>query len=259
MKQILPALPDSENHSSSDRVFNDAPEPEPSRAAFNPLFFIAAIAVFYGIFSLGGWSANHSPRPPLTGPYETSEKLPPGAQNKIMVHVAGAVRKPGVYTLPLDARIQDALKKAGGALPGGDPNALNLAAWAEDGSRIEVPFKTRVASSESSHEVDDEPLITVAKPPDEATQKPTPTPDKSAAKSSTVKTQTKSAPSRKINLNKASLDDLTLLPGVGPATAEKIIEHRKTSGAFSSVDDLDEIKGIGEKKLDKIRPYATVR
>ncbi|HEY0073081.1 MAG TPA: helix-hairpin-helix domain-containing protein, partial [Abditibacteriaceae bacterium] len=76
---------------------------------------------------------------------------------------------------------------------------------------------------------------------------------------SVVKTQSKAAPSRKINLNKASLADLTTLPGVGPATAEKIIEHRKTNGAFSSVDDLDDIKGIGEKKLEKIRPYATVR
>lgn len=259
MKQIVPALPDNEKPSAPDRVFGDAPEPEQGRAPFKPLFFIAAIAVIYGIFSLGGWSVNHAPRPPLTGPYETSDKMPASAQNKIVVHVAGAVRKPGVYTLPLDARIQDALKKAGGALPTGDANALNLAAWAEDGSRIEVPFKTKVAGSESSHEVDDEPLITVAKPPDEATQKPTPTPDKSTAKPSVVKTQSKVAPSRKINLNKASLDDLTQLPGVGPATAEKIIEHRKTNGAFSSVDDLDDIKGIGEKKLEKIRPYAAVR
>lgn len=255
MKQIIPARPDNENPSAPDRVFGDAPEEEPGRAPFKPLLFIAVFAAIYGIFSLGGWSVNHSPRPPLTGPYETSEKLPSGAQSKIVVHVAGAVRRPGVYTLPLDARIQDALKKAGGALTNGDPNVLNLAAWAEDGSRIEVPFKNKNTNLEI---VEDKPLITVAKPPDEATPKPTPTAGKNAAKSSVAKTQSKPAPVRKINLNTATLDDLTLLPGVGPATAEKIIRHRKTNGAFSSVDDLDEIKGIGEKKLEKIRPYATV-
>lgn len=256
MKQIIPALPDNEKSSTPDRVFNDAPEPESSHTSFNPLLFIAAIAVIYGIFSLGGWAVNHSPRPPLTGPYETSEKLPSGAQNKIVVHVAGAVKRPGVYTLPLDARIQDALKKAGGALPSGDANALNLAAWAEDGSRIEVPYKSKAARIEEN----DEPLIIIAKPPkDTSFEKPTPTAVKSSTVSSVPKTPSKAAPTRKINLNKASLKDLTLLPGVGPATAEKIIEHRKTNGAFSSIDDLDDIKGIGEKKLEKIRPYATVR
>ncbi|HEY0076796.1 MAG TPA: SLBB domain-containing protein, partial [Abditibacteriaceae bacterium] len=165
MKQIIPALPDSEKPPVPNRVLGDAPEPEQGRAPFKPLFFIVVFAVFYGIFSLGSWSGRHSPHPPPTGPYETSDKMPASAQSKIIVHVAGAVRRPGVYTLPLDARIQDALKKAGGALPSGNPNALNLAAWAEDGSRIEVPFKTKVAGSESSHEADDQPLITVARPP----------------------------------------------------------------------------------------------
>jgi competence protein ComEA len=263
MKQIIPALPDSEKPPVPNRVFGDAPEPEPGRAPFKPLFFIVVLAVIYGIFSLGGWSQRHAPHPPPTGPYETSAKLPASAQSKIVVHVVGAVRRPGVYTLSMDARIQDALKKAGGALPSGDPNTLNLAAWAEDGSRIEVPFKTKVAGSESSLEADDKPLITVARSPEDTTsEKPTAKPiqDKTKpAKPDAAKTQTKAVPSRKINLNKASLDDLTLLPGVGPATAEKIIEHRKTNGAFSSVDDLVDIKGIGEKKLEKIRPYATVR
>ena len=263
MKQIIPVLPDSEKTSAPDRVFNDGPEGEPLRPSFNPLLFIAVIAVIYGIFALGGWSVNHAPHPPPTGPYTTSDKPPSSAQSKIIVHVAGAVRRPGVYALPLDARIQDALKKAGGTLPSGDANALNLAAWAEDGSRIEVPFKTKVIRGE----VIDRPLITVAKRPEEDSEKPNPTPSRSTTKPGTTQTASaatskatsKILPPRKINLNTASLDDLTLLPGVGPATAEKIIEHRKANGAFSSIDELDDIKGIGEKKLEKIRPYAMVR
>ncbi len=253
MKQIVPAPVDNQNSAAPDRVFNDmVNDAPPSRGRLNGLYFIIVIAIIGGIFSLGAWSQNHAPLPPPTGPYEPS-KAPP--QGKIIVHVAGAVKKPGVFTLPMDARIQDALQKAGGALPSGDPNQLNLAAWVEDGSRIEVPLKAKQITRE---EIADAPLITTAKPPVEMfSQKPEPT--KSPTKTAVAPRETKPTPTRKINLNKATIEELTLLPGVGPATAEKIIEQRKTNGAFSSVDDLDEIKGIGEKKLEKIRPYATVR
>ena len=252
MKQIVPASIDNET-SSPNRVFNDALDAAPpSNARFNWLNLLILIPIIYGLLALGAWSQNHAPLPPSTGPYEAS-KAPP--QGKIIVHVAGAVRKPGVYTLPMDARIQDALQKAGGALPNGDPNQLNLAAWAEDGSRIEVPLKTKPLTTA---QVSDAPLITIAKPPAETiSEKPEPT--KTPPKPVATPRETKPVPARKINLNKATIEELTLLPGIGPATAEKIIEHRKTSGAFSSVDDLDDIKGIGEKKLEKIRPYATVR
>lgn len=254
MKQIVPAPIDSEA-AAPDRVFHDAmDDAPPSHTRMNWLHLLIFIPILYGLFALGAWSQNHAPLPPSTGPYEPS-KAPAVAQSKIIVHVAGAVKRPGVYTLPMDARIQDALQKAGGALPNGDPNQLNLAAWAEDGSRIEVPLKTRNNTTEHPT---DAPLVITAKPPTETiSEKPeaTKTPTKTAA----APRETKPLPTRKINLNKATIEELSLLPGVGPATAETIIEHRKTNGAFSSVDDLDDIKGIGEKKLEKIRPYATVR
>lgn len=259
MSQIVPAPAESENASASPRVYNDAMEHEmndmPPPARLNVLHFIIAIIVVAAVFSLGAWSQNHAPQPPLTGPYQSSGTAPEAAQSNIVVHVAGAVKKPGVYTLAQDARIQDAVQKAGGALPYGDPNQLNLAAWAEDGSRIEVPFKTKLAARPEPLDV---PLVTTAKPPAEITsEKPEAT--KAPAKTATTARNSKPAPAHKINLNKATLEELSLLPAVGPATAAKIIEHRKTNGAFSSVDDLDEIKGIGEKKIEKIRPYATVR
>ncbi len=255
MKQIVPSPIDSDS-SSPNRVFNDAmDEAPPQTSKWNWLSFLMLIPIIYSLYALGFWAANHAPLPPPTGPYETA-KTP--AQSKIIVHVAGAVKKPGLYTLSMDARIQDALNQAGGALPNGDPNQLNLAAWAEDGSRIEVPFKTKTRAPEA---IDATPLITIAKPPAETvSDKPetTKTPSKTTLAAPKAK-QIKPAPTRKINLNKATIEELSLLPSVGPATAEKIIEHRKTNGAFSSVDELDDIKGIGEKKLEKIRPYATVR
>ena len=263
MKQIVPAsTPPSDNSNSPApaRVFDDALDmAQPPQTPFTVLHLLVVILCVFGLLGLGAWSQNHAPLPPSTGPYEPS-KTP--AQSKIIVHVAGAVKKPGVYTLTMDARIQDALQKAGGALPNGDPNQLNLAAWAEDGSRIEVPLKSSKIARE---EMAATPLIVTAKAPEEIISdrpEPTKTPPKTEAKSAApgeAKRDIKPMPARKINLNKATLEELTALPGVGPATAEKIIEHRQSNGAFSSVDDLDDIKGIGEKKLEKIRPYATVQ
>jgi competence protein ComEA len=260
MKQIIPASVENES-SAPDRVYNDAMEnSSPSSARFTWLILLILIPIIYGIFSLGAWSQNHTPLPPPTGPYENKETAP--AQGKVIVHVVGAVKKPGVYTLPMDARIYEALQKAGGALPSGDPNQLNLAAWAEDGSRIEVPFKAKQVSRE---DVTAAPLVTIAKPPAETISE---TPSEKTeltkapvkmAQATTQTRQTKPAPSHKINLNKATIEELTLLPGIGPATAEKIIAYRQTNGAFSSVDDLDNIKGIGEKKLEKVRPFVTVQ
>lgn len=264
---------DSHSLAKSERVFQDspaaildnAPDSSPtSPARFSWLTAIVFILVVYGLFSLGAWSQNHAPQPPLTGPYESKDAVPP--TGKIIVHVTGAVKKPGVYTLPMEARIQDALQKAGGALPDGDPNQLNLAAWAEDGSRIEVPLKSQKTDVNIASETNEAPLVVTSKPPAEidAKAEPSSNPKPSTATASRpatpdAKHQSKPVPTRKINLNKATVEELSLLPGVGPATAQKIVEQRQTNGPFSSVDDLDDIKGIGEKKLEKIRPYATVR
>jgi competence protein ComEA len=215
------------------------------------------IPLFYGVFTLGAWSLSRSPQPPPTGPYQNVNAAPPG---KLLVHVAGAVRHPGLYQLPFDARINDAVKRAG-PLPDADVNALNLAAWAEDGSRIEVPRKIK---NVAAHEpLIHEPLIEVAPQPEEKKSinlKPTDagTETKAAKPAATPKKPSK-APTRIININRASLDDFMLLPGVGPALAQRILDYRKENGAFSSVDDLDEVKGIGPKKLEKLRAWATVK
>lgn len=210
-----------------------------------PLWFVLVAMAGVGIFTLGAWSASHSLQPPPSGPY-TNQAAP--AQTKIQVHVAGAVRKPGVYVLPFDARINDALQQAE-PLPNADTNTLNLAAWAEDGSRIEVPFQ-----SKSTPKVTTVPTAEPAPEIPPAAVHPTttpPAPNKSFAP--------KTPPTSTININRATLDELTLLPGVGPALAERIVDYRKKNGAFGSVDDLDKVKGIGPKKLEKLRGFARVR
>ena len=103
------------------------------------LWLSLSLLGFYSVFSLGAWSQKHSSQPPIIGPITARANTTAPA---LIVHVAGAVRRPGVYTLPPNARVFDALAKAGGALPNGETNALNLADWAQDGTRIEVAFKT---------------------------------------------------------------------------------------------------------------------
>jgi competence protein ComEA len=140
------------------------------------------------------------------------------AHGKIVVHVVGAVRRPGLYALRKGARLADAVRRAGGTTPKADLEAINLAAPAEDGLQVVVPRRA---------------------PP--------------AAAGSGVAGDAPSAASGPIHLNTATLEQLDTLPGVGPVTAQKILDWRQTHGAFTSVDDLDAVPGIGPARLEQLR------
>jgi competence protein ComEA len=144
----------------------------------------------------------------------------------IFVHVTGAVRAPGVYELPPGQRVADAIDAAGGALANADPNALNLAAPLADGDRIAVP-----ARGEES------------------------TPAGHSHAASATEAAGAAGP---VDLNTATAAELETLPGIGPATAAAIVEHREHIGPFATVDDLDAVPGIGKAKLEAIRDLVTV-
>ena len=142
----------------------------------------------------------------------------------VVVHVAGAVAVPGVYELAAGSRVADALAEAGGPTDGADPDALNLAAPLLDGDRIAVPLIGEGAEQAGSGQVH-------------------------------AGTAEALGP---LDLNRATVDDLDALPGVGPATASAIVAHRAANGPFASVDDLEAVRGIGPAKLEAIRPLVTV-
>lgn len=146
----------------------------------------------------------------------------------IWVHVAGSVMSPGVYSVPAQSRVKDAVAAAGGVSGDANINAVNLAAELGDGDQVFIPS---IGDSASTG--------TVSARTDQNSQ---------AAK----------RPAGKVNLNKASVDELEALPGIGPSTAEKIVAFRKTNGAFRSVDELLRVDGIGRAKLAQIAPLATV-
>lgn len=148
-----------------------------------------------------------------------------GPAGRVLVHVAGRVRKAGVVALPRGARVLDAVRAAGGLAAGADPAALNLARQVTDGEQVVVP----VAGA----------------PVGPATTTPSgPGAHASAAGA--------------VNLNSATSEQLQTLPGVGPVLAQRILDWRQEHGRFSSVDELHEVAGIGERKYEEIAARVRV-
>ncbi|MFY9235442.1 MAG: ComEA family DNA-binding protein [Fimbriimonadaceae bacterium] len=166
---------------------------------------------------------------------------PAPISGKITVHVAGAVKRPGVLELEGDIRVQEAIELAGGAV-NADLDNLNLAAKVLDGTQIYVPAKDSP-----------EALEKVAEPyrggPSAKTNYASGGTSKGGSRSSA-----KPAPSS-VSLNTASASQLERLPGVGPATAAKILDYRRSQGGFTSIDELMAVKGIGPKKLAAMRKF----
>ncbi len=148
----------------------------------------------------------------------------------LRVYVSGAVQNPGVYRLPPESLVVDAIDKAGGETEDADLVAINLAHPLSDGEQIYVPTQGEAAAAPAPISRSSSVIAGSASPAE--------TPS-----------------SQSIDLNAASQDELESLPGIGPAMAQRIIDGRP----YSAVDDLLRVKGIGEAKLEKIRPYVTVR
>jgi competence protein ComEA len=148
-----------------------------------------------------------------------------GGGGRLVVHVAGAVRDPGVYRLRAGARVDDAVARAGGATRRADLGGLNLAAELEDGRQVLVPERARGGGGGGA--------VAGAAVPEPA-------------------------PGQPLNLNTATLEQLDTLSGIGPLTAQKILDFREERGGFGSVEELGEIPGIGEKRLASLREEVTL-
>jgi len=253
---------------------NPAPKSGWNRAWMVLAGLLGLYCFYFWVYGLGVRAQRPMPLGPLT-----SQSAPTAL---VRVHVAGAVREPGVYALRADARVCDAVQKAGGAAPNADPNALNLAAFVEDGGKISVPLKV-VPTPQATPT----PIVIVREVPVPAPAlqavSPAPTEPESLAEIAPVRSP-KSAPSlldsptRKatgsaahpkkdvaalklhpVDLNGASLQELQKLPGIGPKMAERIVAYRQENGRFKSVADLQSVKGIGAKKMEKLGPLVVVR
>jgi len=161
------------------------------------------------------------PAIPVTAPVQAQ---------KIVVHVAGAVKNPGVYTLEEGQRVKDAIEIAGGPLPEADLLRLNLAQKIHDEDKLYVPK--------------------IGETPEQSEQE-------SSSYGATVGISSKN--DGKVNINTADDAELTKLPGVGPATAQKIIDYRNANGPFKTIEDIKNVSGIGDKKFEQIKDMIKVR
>ena len=152
------------------------------------------------------------------------KKEEPLEQDLITVDVKGAVKAPGIYDLPVGSRVNDAVQKAGGLTEQADSTSLNLAQKVSDEALVYVPAKGEESASQQAG---------------------------SGAPSSTSK-------DKKVNLNKASLEELKQVKGLGGKRAQDIIDHREANGKFKSVDELKKVSGIGAKTIEKLKDYVTV-
>jgi competence protein ComEA len=156
----------------------------------------------------------------------------PAVEQFWVVYVTGAVKNPGVYRIPLGSRVYQALDAAGGFRPDADKEAVNLAAMLGDGIHVHFPAK-----GEALRE-----------------QAPQRQPSAGAASSGASNTRSQAA----VNINTASSQELESLPGIGPKTAQAIIDYREENGGFKRVEDLLLVKGIGPKKYDALKAAVTV-
>ncbi len=194
---------------------------------------------------------------PTSAPDQSVARAEPApvAQPAIVVHVAGAVVKPGVYSLDAGARVEDALNAAGGALKAADTDCINLALPVRDGEQVYVP------SRQADIDVQPQPRQSAVPttPPNRADitrPAPDPAPSADPARASV---SSKVSHTGLININTASAEELRGLPGVGPVLAQRIIDYRSANGPFAAVEGLVGVSGIGQAKLGKIAPMATVR
>jgi competence protein ComEA len=196
------------------------------------------IAAAVGLSRQG--SAGHAATPPPTvaaRPSPASIAIEPAAAAPVLVHVAGAVRKPGLYRLHDGDRVDDAVRRAGGATARADLDTVNLAAKVQDGRQVLVPERPpRIARAGTAA----------------AATGPAPAGGSSAAPAPG------SPPSGPVDLNAATLEQLDGLPGIGPATAQKILDYRDVHNGFGTVDELGQISGIGEKRMATLRAAVTV-
>jgi competence protein ComEA len=147
-----------------------------------------------------------------------SGTVAPARAATVTVHVVGEVRRPGVYELPGGARARDAVEAAGGLLGDADQAAVNLARVVDDGEQIAVPRQGAAGAD-------------------------------AGAGAGTAG----ASPAAKVDLNTATAEQLDALPGVGPATAAKIVADRAANGPFRTVDDLMRVSGIGPAKFDALK------
>ncbi len=199
------------------------------------------IAVVAAILLLAGFAVWHPA--PVSPPLSVASPAPPAhfasrrahldAGGKAVVYVAGAVARPGLYTVVAGARVADAIRLAGGLRPDADALAVNLAARVQDGDEIAVVTPGEKAGAASARK----------------TSRSRPTAKRKKALEPAFDS---------VNVNAADAGTLATVPGIGAALAQRIVLLRETDGEFETLDQLLDVAGMTPARLDRASPYLTI-
>jgi competence protein ComEA len=192
----------------------------PSEIAALAVLGVGAVAVLVVLWFTGRGVGGPAPGPTAAPLVVASSRA------DVVVHVAGAVRAPGVFTLPAGARVGDALEAAGGALPAAALASLNLARVLADGEQVVVAVQGGPSPAGPSA------AATASAPP--------------------------LLPDGRLDLNRATAADLDTIPGIGPVLADRVIAARDAAGGFASVADLRTVPGIGERRFAELADLVGV-
>lgn len=197
--------------------------------------FVIIIAIFYYIYSQNQKEILFEESKQEN---EVQEKTEETENKKIIVHVSGAVKNEGIVELEEGARVANAIEKAGGVRDDAYTKDINYALKLEDGMKIYVPTIEESKQEKEEVNINSESSNYIIS-------------------SNNTKTNENSN-GQKVNINNADESELDELPGVGPSTAQKIIQYRKENGEFKSIDELKNVSGIGEAKFQKIKDLICV-
>lgn len=164
-------------------------------------------------------------------------------ENKIFVHIAGEVQNPGIFEVGENSRIADLITLAGGLTSKGSIEDINLAYKVEDGQKIYIPSieETKKAKEEADGQVETEYITSSSGA-------------KIEGPSGANDTSTESI----VNINTATQTELETLPGIGPSTAQKILDYRKENGKFKNIEDIKNVSGIGDAKFNAIKDIIKI-
>lgn len=155
--------------------------------------------------------------------------------NKITIYISGAINRPGIVTIESDKRLYDAVELLGGATKEADLNGINLSLKLEDEQHYIIPKIGETISVTSNNDYNKSSLKSEPKNESESENNKNPSNES------------------KININTATLEELDTLPGIGEATANKILQHREENGKFASIEDIKNVNGIGDKKYENLK------
>jgi competence protein ComEA len=193
--------------------------PERSASTIAIWAVAAVLAVLAGMRLLGGGEETAPAPVRVDRPAARAAPRSTARAGELYVHVAGAVRRPGLFRLPRGARTATAVERAGGPTPRADLTVVNLAAELQDGQQIVVPVRGAAPATAPG-----------------------------AAGAGTA-----GAPGARIHLSTATVEQLDEIDGIGPTLAQRIVEYRDANGGFGSLEELAEVDGIGEKRLATLR------